>query len=65
LLFLMGQISGIAMIFGMDLFKSPANGSMTNPLIILIGAMILCVFISFKLKESALLKDRTRYNTVI
>jgi MFS family permease len=60
LLFLMGQISGIAMIFGMDLFKSPVNGSMTNPLIILIAAMILCVFISFKLKESALLKDQNQ-----
>ena len=31
------------MIFGMDLFKSPGNGSMTKPLIILIAGMILCL----------------------
>lgn len=60
LLFLMGQISGIAMIFGLDLLKSPVNGSMTNPLIILIAAMILCMFISFKLKESTLLQDQNQ-----
>jgi cyanate permease len=61
LLFLMGQISGIAMIFGMDLFKSPGNGSMTKPLIILIAGMILCLVISFKLKESALLQDQNKH----
>lgn len=61
LLFLMGQISGIAMIFGMDLFKSPGNGSMTKPLIILIAAMILCLVISFKLKESALLQGQNKH----
>ena len=61
LLFLMGQISGIAMIFGMDLFKSPGNGSMTKPLIILIAGMILCLVVSFKLKESALLQDQNKH----
>jgi len=58
LLFMMGQISGIAMIFGMDLFKAPVSGSMAKPLIVLIAGMILCFFISFKLKESTLLMNQ-------
>jgi MFS family permease len=58
LLLLMGQISGIALIFGMDIFKSPLNGSMTKPLIILIAGMIICVAVSLMLKESRLLTGR-------
>jgi cyanate permease len=52
LLLLMGQISGIAFIFGMDSFKSSLTGSMTKPLIFLIGFMLLSLFISTRLKES-------------
>lgn len=55
LLLLMGQISGVALIFGMDSFKSPITGSMTKPLIVLIVFMILCIFLSFRLKESTLI----------
>jgi len=55
LLLLMGQISGIAFIFGMDSFKSPATGSMTMPLIVLIGLMGLSLIISTRLRESALI----------
>ena len=51
LLILMGQISGIVFIFGMDSFKSPANGSMTLSLIALIVLMVLSLGISFFLKE--------------
>jgi cyanate permease len=58
LLLLMGQISGIALIFGMDYFKSPGSGSMTKPLMFLIAGMVLCVFISFLLKESLLLRNQ-------
>jgi cyanate permease len=54
-LLLMGQISGIAFIFGMDFFKSPVTGSMTRPMIVLIGLMVLGVFISTRLRESTLL----------
>ena len=36
LLLFMGQISGIIFIVTMDLLKSPANGSMTQPLVGLI-----------------------------
>ena len=56
-LILMGQISGIAFIFGRDLFKSPVTGSMTVPLMVLIGLMFLSLFSSTRLKESSLLKQ--------
>jgi cyanate permease len=55
LLLLMGQISGIVFIFGMDSFRSPITGSMTLPLVVLIALMVLGVFISTRLKESTLL----------
>jgi sugar phosphate permease len=52
LLLLMGQISGIIFILGMDAFKAPDTGSMTLPLLVLIALMILCLFIGTLLKES-------------
>jgi hypothetical protein len=52
LLLLIGQISGIAMIFGLCSFKSPLNGSMTKPLFFLIGLMAVSIFLSTCLKES-------------
>jgi cyanate permease len=55
LLLLAGQISGIAFIFAMDFFKSPLTGSMTNPLIILLGLMFLSLLMSSRLKESSLI----------
>ena len=45
LLLLMGQISGIIFILGMDAFKSSQTGSMTMPLIVLIGLMVICLFL--------------------
>jgi cyanate permease len=51
LLLLMGQISGILFIFGMDSFKSPQTGSMTFSLVVLIGLMVLGLVLSFFLKE--------------
>jgi cyanate permease len=51
LLILMGQISGIVFIFAMDSFKSPATGSMTLSLVVLIVLMILSLVLSFFLKE--------------
>jgi MFS family permease len=56
LLLLMGQISGILFIFGMDSFKAPETGSMTAPLLVLIALMIVGLIISTQLKESPLLK---------
>jgi MFS family permease len=59
LLILMGQISGIVFIFCMNSFKSALTGSMTRPLIVLIGLMLLSIILSTRLKESALIsKDK-------
>ena len=57
LLLLMGQISGIAFILGMDSFKDPATGSMTASLLALIGLMVLCLLVGSRLKEAALNKS--------
>ena len=57
LLLLMGQISGIAFIFGMDVFKVPATGSMTPSLIVLIGLMLVSLLVSTRLHESGLLAE--------
>jgi len=54
-LLLIGQVSGIAFIAGMDYFKSPVNGSMTLPLLVLILLMFLSLLGSGRLKESVLL----------
>ena len=51
LLILMGQISGIAFIFGMDALKSPRTGSMANSLTIMIVLMVVGLVSSFFLKE--------------
>jgi cyanate permease len=55
MLLLMGQVSGIAFIFGMDSLKSSVTGSMTRSLVILIGLMVLSILMSFRLKESVIL----------
>jgi len=54
LLILMGQVSGIAFIFGMDSFKTAA-GSMTPSLIVLIVLMLLSLLAATRLRESTLL----------
>jgi len=51
LLLLMGQIAGIIFILGMDAFKSPQTGSMTMPLIVLLGLMVICLFLGTRLRE--------------
>lgn len=53
LLLLMGQISGIVFILGMDILKSPDTGSMTMPLVVLIGLMVLSLLFATRLKEPA------------
>lgn len=58
LLLLVGQISGIAFIFAMDIFKSPTSGSMEKPLIFLIILMIISIFISLFLRESSFLHNK-------
>lgn len=59
MLLLMGQISGIAFIFGMDSLKSVDTGSMTRSLIFLLCLMVLSILMSFRLKESIILSKQT------
>jgi len=54
MLLLMGQISGIIFILGMDIFKSPATGSMSIPLIVLIGLMVVGLILSTRLREPSI-----------
>ncbi|MGZ6317526.1 MAG: MFS transporter [Anaerolineales bacterium] len=56
LLLLMGQISGIAFILGLDAFKSPATGSMMIPLAVLIALLAICLVLGTRLKEAAALR---------
>jgi len=51
LLLLMGQISGIAFILALDSLKSPVTGSMSAPLLVLIGLLAVCLVFGFQLKE--------------
>lgn len=62
-LMLMGQISGIALIFGMDSFKSPVTGSMTRPLILMICLMFLSFLSSLWLRESTFLSRQAEEKT--
>jgi MFS family permease len=52
LLLLMGQISGILFIFGMDSLKAPDTGSMTTPLVALIALMVVGLLLCTRLKEA-------------
>ena len=53
LLIVMGQVSGIVVIFAMDAFKSP-SGSMTPSLLVLLALTVLSALLSLLLKESPL-----------
>jgi MFS family permease len=55
MLLLMGQVSGIAFIFGMDSMKSVQTGSMTRSLVILIALLVLSILMSLRLSESPIL----------
>ena len=59
LLLLMGQISGIAFIVAMDSFREgdPTTGAMTPSLVVMIALTAICLLISTRLRESALLKQ--------
>lgn len=54
LLLLMGQISGIAFIFGMDAFRVGPKGSMTPSLLVMTGLVVLSLFLAARLRESDL-----------
>ncbi len=57
LLLLVGQISGIAFIVGMDALKSP-SGSMTTSLLILAGLLAVAFLLATRLRESPALATR-------
>ena len=57
MLLLMGQISGIIFILGMDIFKSPETGSMTLPLVVLTVLMVLGLLLCTRLKESVMMGE--------
>jgi MFS family permease len=52
LLLMMGQVSGIVFIFGMDALKSPATGAMTTSLIILAVLTAICIILAALVRES-------------
>ena len=52
LLLVMGQISGIAFIMGMDALKSPVTKSMTAPLLGLAGLTVVAIILATMLRES-------------
>jgi hypothetical protein len=53
LLILMGQISGIVFILGMDSLKAPDTGSMTLPLLGLVVLMLVALGLAARLHEPA------------
>jgi MFS family permease len=56
LLLLMGQISGIIFILALDAFKSPQTGSMTQPLLVLVFLLVICLVLSTRLTEAEKMK---------
>ncbi len=58
LMLLVGQISGIIFIVGIDELKHPITGSMSAPLIILIGFMFCALVLSTMLKEATPREDK-------
>ena len=52
LLLLMGQVSGILFILGLDALKAPATGSMSLPLLALIVLMLVALVLSTQLREA-------------
>ena len=59
LLILMGQVSGIAFIVGMDALKYPATGSMTMPLLVQAGLMVGAAGLALLLRESPVCAGRS------
>jgi MFS family permease len=59
LLLMMGQISGIIFILGMDGFKSPQTGAMTAPLLALLVLMVVTLLVCTRLREPAAIQPAT------
>lgn len=52
LLLMIGQVSGIAFILAMDSLKDPLTGSMTAPLLGILGLLLVSLLASVRLRES-------------
>ena len=57
LLIMVGQLSGIIFIFGMDMFKDAKTGSMTTILLVLLIFKLCNVFLASRLKDSDLIQE--------
>ena len=57
LLLLMGQISGILFILGMDALKAPGTGSMSLPLLVLMALMFVALIVATRLREAAAIRS--------
>ena len=55
----MGQVSGIIFILGMDL-SNPRTGSMTLPLLVLVGLMVVSLVLCTRLREATALRPQAR-----
>jgi MFS family permease len=60
LLLVMGQISGIAFIFGMDALKAPESGAMTTSLLTLAALVVIAIILAAMLRESPVHKANAR-----
>lgn len=58
LLLMMGQVSGIAFIFGMDALKSPETGAMTASLLILAALTVISIILAAIVRESPVHEGR-------
>jgi MFS family permease len=58
MLMMMGQISGIIFIFGMDILRSPETGAMTTSMLVLTVLMFLAILSAAFLKESKLMNPK-------
>lgn len=56
LLLLMGQISGILFILGLDVLKAPVTGAMTVPLVALLVLLVVCLLLAVRLREAGALR---------
>jgi len=55
---LLGQISGIVFILGMNALKAPSTGAMTASLLILAGLAVISVVLAAMIRESPVHKGR-------
>jgi hypothetical protein len=56
---LMGQVSGIIFIFGMDAMKDKSTGSMSTPLLTLAALVVFAAVLALVLHESPVHRDQT------